>query len=185
MPYELHYSVALARARGFLRAACGRGGAAPAACTTTAKDSSIDFEGLLASQPLGTHVYVCGPAGMIKRVIDTARALRLARQPHSLGAILRAAGRRRLRCVPRELQHATCTCRRTRACWRASRRPASMCPTCAAAASAASAIPRARAATASWCTTIIFSRMRKSLRQEHHALRVASALQEAGAGSVA
>jgi ferredoxin-NADP reductase len=35
----------------------------------------IDIEGLLARQPLGTHVYVCGPAGMITRVLDTARAL--------------------------------------------------------------------------------------------------------------
>ncbi len=35
----------------------------------------IDIEGLLSRQPLGTHVYVCGPAGMITRVLDTARAL--------------------------------------------------------------------------------------------------------------
>lgn len=35
----------------------------------------IDIEGLLSRQPLGTHVYVCGPAGMITRVIETAHAL--------------------------------------------------------------------------------------------------------------
>jgi ferredoxin-NADP reductase len=35
----------------------------------------IDIEGLLSQQPLGTHVYVCGPAGMITRVLDTARTL--------------------------------------------------------------------------------------------------------------
>ncbi len=64
---------------------------------------AIDFDGLLAAQPLGTHVYVCGPAGMITRVIATAPELRLARQPHSLGAIQRAARGRRLRCVPRPL----------------------------------------------------------------------------------
>jgi ferredoxin len=34
---------------------------------------AIDFDGLLAAQPLGTHVYTCGPAGLIKRVIDTAQ----------------------------------------------------------------------------------------------------------------
>ena len=34
---------------------------------------SIDFDGLLSSQPLGTHVYVCGPAGLIDRVTATAR----------------------------------------------------------------------------------------------------------------
>jgi ferredoxin-NADP reductase len=35
----------------------------------------IDIEALLSRQPLGTHVYVCGPAGMITRVLDTAKAL--------------------------------------------------------------------------------------------------------------
>lgn len=29
----------------------------------------------LADQPLGTHLYVCGPAGLIDHVLDTARAL--------------------------------------------------------------------------------------------------------------
>jgi len=33
----------------------------------------IDFEGLLSSQPLGTHVYVCGPAPMIEKVVSVAR----------------------------------------------------------------------------------------------------------------
>jgi ferredoxin-NADP reductase len=33
----------------------------------------IDFEGLLSNQPLGTHVYVCGPAPMIEKVVQTAR----------------------------------------------------------------------------------------------------------------
>jgi ferredoxin-NADP reductase len=33
----------------------------------------IDFEGLLSNQPLGTHVYVCGPAPMIEKVVGTAR----------------------------------------------------------------------------------------------------------------
>ena len=36
--------------------------------------AAIDYEALLARQPLGTHVYVCGPAGMIERVIATAGA---------------------------------------------------------------------------------------------------------------
>jgi ferredoxin-NADP reductase len=36
--------------------------------------ATIDYEALLARQPLGTHVYVCGPAGMIERVIATAAA---------------------------------------------------------------------------------------------------------------
>lgn len=35
---------------------------------------AIALEDLLDGQPLGTHVYVCGPAGMIKWVHDTASA---------------------------------------------------------------------------------------------------------------
>lgn len=34
----------------------------------------IDLAGLLARQPLGTHVYVCGPKGMIRWVCDSASA---------------------------------------------------------------------------------------------------------------
>jgi ferredoxin-NADP reductase len=74
VPYELHYATrspqhgayceSLARAepeRVHLYHDCDR--------------HFIDIEGLLSRQPLGTHVYVCGPAGMISRVLDTARAL--------------------------------------------------------------------------------------------------------------
>lgn len=38
------------------------------------QDQSIDLAGLLDGQPLGTHAYVCGPAGMIGWVHDTATA---------------------------------------------------------------------------------------------------------------
>jgi ferredoxin len=34
----------------------------------------IDASALLENQPLGTHVYVCGPQRMIGEVLDTARA---------------------------------------------------------------------------------------------------------------
>jgi ferredoxin len=34
---------------------------------------AIDFDGLLSTQPLGTHFYVCGPAGMIELVVSKAR----------------------------------------------------------------------------------------------------------------
>lgn len=33
----------------------------------------IDLDGLLGNQPLGTHLYVCGPGGMIEGVLNTAR----------------------------------------------------------------------------------------------------------------
>lgn len=36
------------------------------------EDERIDLVSLLAMQPLGTHVYVCGPKGMIQWVLDTA-----------------------------------------------------------------------------------------------------------------
>ena len=34
----------------------------------------IDFDGLLSSQPAGTHVYVCGPEPMINHVLERAKA---------------------------------------------------------------------------------------------------------------
>ena len=37
--------------------------------------SPMDLEALLSGQPLGTHVYVCGPKGMIEWVHETAQAL--------------------------------------------------------------------------------------------------------------
>ena len=36
---------------------------------------AINLEGLLAGQPLGTHLYVCGPKGMIAWVLKTATTL--------------------------------------------------------------------------------------------------------------
>ena len=73
VPYELHYSVRSPEHAAFLerlqRCEGGR--------LHMYHDSDgqlIDFDALLGSQPLGTHVYVCGPAGMINRVIGTARA---------------------------------------------------------------------------------------------------------------
>ena len=38
------------------------------------KSEAIDLRGLLMGQPLGTHAYVCGPAGMINWVHTTASA---------------------------------------------------------------------------------------------------------------
>ncbi|TGP47128.1 oxidoreductase, partial [bacterium M00.F.Ca.ET.229.01.1.1] len=39
------------------------------------RDERIDLDRLLSTQPLGTHLYVCGPAGMINWVRDRAAAL--------------------------------------------------------------------------------------------------------------
>ena len=38
------------------------------------QNQAIDLKGLLNGQPLGTHVYVCGPKGMIDWVRNTAKA---------------------------------------------------------------------------------------------------------------
>lgn len=38
------------------------------------KGEAIPLARLLATQPLGTHLYVCGPAGMIEWVLNAARA---------------------------------------------------------------------------------------------------------------
>jgi ferredoxin-NADP reductase len=74
VPYELHYATRSPQHGAYCELLAG-----------TERDRArlyhdsnrhfIDIEGLLSNQPLGTHVYVCGPAGMITRVLDTARAL--------------------------------------------------------------------------------------------------------------
>ena len=39
------------------------------------QDEAIDLGTLLATQPLGTHVYVCGPKGMIEWVHGTSEEM--------------------------------------------------------------------------------------------------------------
>jgi ferredoxin-NADP reductase len=73
VPYELHYATRSPEHCAFGDLLCeldpGR--------VQRYYDSTgglIDFEGLLSKQPLGTHVYVCGPAAMIERVVGIARS---------------------------------------------------------------------------------------------------------------
>ena len=73
VPYELHYSVRSPEHAAFLTRLRARAGEK----LRVYYDSSghaIDFDGLLSTQPLGTHFYVCGPAGMIELVVAKARA---------------------------------------------------------------------------------------------------------------
>ena len=72
-PYELHYSVRAPEHAAFKDRLTARHGERVKLYYDSAKQL-IDIEGLLARQPLGTHVYVCGPAPMIERVIQSARA---------------------------------------------------------------------------------------------------------------
>jgi dimethylamine monooxygenase subunit B len=71
-PYELHYSVRSPEHAAFLARLREREGDR-LKMYYDSENQSIDFDGLLSQQPLGTHVYICGPAGFINRVIDTAR----------------------------------------------------------------------------------------------------------------
>ena len=73
VPYELHYSVRSAEHAAFLERLRSRE-AGRLHMYYDDRNALIPYERLLASQPLGTHVYVCGPAGMIKHVIATAQA---------------------------------------------------------------------------------------------------------------
>lgn len=72
VPYELHYSVRSPEHAAFLARLEARHGQL-VRMYYDSDNKFIDFDALLSNQPLGTHVYVCGPAGMINRVIDAAR----------------------------------------------------------------------------------------------------------------
>jgi dimethylamine monooxygenase subunit B len=73
VPYELHYSVRSQEHAAFVERLRAREGER-LHMYYDSEGQTIAFEPLLANQPLGTHVYVCGPAGMIKHVIATAQA---------------------------------------------------------------------------------------------------------------
>lgn len=73
VPYELHYSVRSPEHAAFLsRLREGEGDRL--SMYYDSEGQSIDFDALLPNQPLGTHVYVCGPAGLINRVVTTAQS---------------------------------------------------------------------------------------------------------------
>ena len=73
VPYELHYSVRSSEHAAFLERLRSREGDR-LHMYYDSDGQTIPFQPLLANQPLGTHVYVCGPAGMINHVIATAHA---------------------------------------------------------------------------------------------------------------
>jgi ferredoxin-NADP reductase len=73
VPYELHYSVRSPEHAAFLARLRERAGERLRVYYDS-RGHAIDFDGLLSTQPLGTHFYVCGPAGMIELVVAKARA---------------------------------------------------------------------------------------------------------------
>jgi len=73
VPYELHYSVRSPEHAAFLTRLREREGD-KVRMYYDSDNQAIDFAGLLSNQPLGTHVYVCGPAGLINKVVVTAKS---------------------------------------------------------------------------------------------------------------
>jgi len=72
--YELHYAFRSPEHGAFadqLSAECGHQFHA----YTDSNGTRIDLVALLSTQPLGTHVYVCGPSTMVAATLDTARHL--------------------------------------------------------------------------------------------------------------
>lgn len=72
VPFELHYAVRSRDHAAFAARLQERAGERVRTYYDAAGES-IDYDALLAAQALGTHVYVCGPAGMISRVTELAR----------------------------------------------------------------------------------------------------------------
>jgi ferredoxin-NADP reductase len=74
VPYELHYSVRSPEHAAFLQRLQLRENE-NLHMYYDSEGQTIAVETLLAAQPLGTHIYVCGPGGMIQHVIGTAQAV--------------------------------------------------------------------------------------------------------------
>ena len=72
--YELHYAYRSPKAGAF-RDSLQNMATGNAHFYVTSQDQVLDFTQLLAVQPLGTHVYVCGPESMVSDLINTARSL--------------------------------------------------------------------------------------------------------------
>lgn len=74
MPYELHYAYRAREHAAFCdELAAQLGGLLYE--YDAARDHFVQARVLLAAQPLGTHVYVCGPEGLIEAVTGAAREL--------------------------------------------------------------------------------------------------------------
>ncbi len=117
------------------------------------RGEKIELARLLSSQPLGTHLYICGPAADDRLGAPHRRRGRLAVGDRALRAFLRAAARPALRRHARRLRQTDPRRRAAEPARSRSRRPASTRPISAAAASAASAKPTSSPATANSCTT--------------------------------
>ncbi|MFT3987814.1 PDR/VanB family oxidoreductase [Aestuariivirga sp.] len=73
--FELHYAVRTRTHGAYWRDLQERYGTHRIKIYCDAEKLFIPAEEILANQPLGTHLYVCGPAGMINGVLGKAREL--------------------------------------------------------------------------------------------------------------
>jgi ferredoxin-NADP reductase len=73
VPYELHYSVRSPEHAAFLNRLREREGDR-VHIYYDSDNQAVDFDALLSNQPMGTHMYVCGPAGLIDKVVTTAKS---------------------------------------------------------------------------------------------------------------
>jgi ferredoxin-NADP reductase len=73
--FELHYAVRTRTHGAYWRELQERYGSHRVKVYCDAENLFIPTEAILGNQPLGTHLYVCGPAGMISGVLGKARDL--------------------------------------------------------------------------------------------------------------
>jgi ferredoxin-NADP reductase len=73
VPYELHYAARAPELCAFAER-LARTEAQRLRLYYSSERQRIEIEQLLSAQPLGTHVYVCGPGSMIEQVVSVARA---------------------------------------------------------------------------------------------------------------
>lgn len=73
--FELHYAVRTRTHGAYWKELQQRYGAHRVKVYCDEEKLFIPTDAILSGQPLGTHLYVCGPAGMIKAVLGKAKAL--------------------------------------------------------------------------------------------------------------
>ncbi len=73
--FELHYALRTRTHGAYWRELQARYGTHRVKVYCDAEKLFIPTQALLEAQPLGTHLYVCGPGGMIDGVLNTARSL--------------------------------------------------------------------------------------------------------------
>ena len=78
--FELHYAVRTRSHGAYWRELQERYGARRVQVYCDAEQLHLPTESILGHQPLGTHLYVCGPAGMIRGVLSAATRLGWPRQ---------------------------------------------------------------------------------------------------------